>query len=169
VPKYSQWRRNAITIRAHPPDPSLSPLPKFAPPTPERSKVMAAIRGRGNESTELAVARLLRANRVSGWRRHFPIPGTPDFAWPRQRVALFVDGCFWHGCPNCYVAPRRNRSFWAAKVERNRARDRAKTALLKREDWIVVRIWECRVSSPRTIARILRALSIQGAPSELDH
>src|SRR5690349_19592581 len=99
---------------------------------------MKSILGRGNESTELTFARTLRANRVSGWRRHIDALGRPDFAWPGQRVAVFIDGCFWHGCPRCYKAPKTNRSFWRDKVTSNRARDRRVTAELRRAGWVVV-------------------------------
>jgi len=87
------------------------------------------------------------------------LPGTPDFAWPRQRVALFVDGCFWHGCPRCYKAPRHNSSFWRAKAAANRARDRRVGRILRTRGWQVIRVWECQVESRATLGRIARALS----------
>jgi len=65
----------------------------------KRSEVMARIRGRGNKDTEIALAKLLRANGISGWRRNQALIGKPDFIFRRERVAVFVDGCFWHGCP----------------------------------------------------------------------
>ncbi len=65
----------------------------------KRSKVMAAIRSKGNKDTELRLAFILRAYGIKGWRRHYPLPGKPDFVFPKQRLAVFVDGCFWHSCP----------------------------------------------------------------------
>jgi DNA mismatch endonuclease, patch repair protein len=136
----------------------VSPLPKFKKPTQSRSRMMSAIRGKGNRSTELAMATYLRKAGLKGWRRHLHLPGTPDFAWPAQRVALFVDGCFWHGCPNCYSAPRRNRSFWAEKLRRNRQRDIRAASTLRSQGWSVFRVWECKVDSQRTISTIGRCL-----------
>lgn len=120
--------------------------------------MLSAVRGKGNRSTELALARLLRQAGLSGWRRHLPLPGKPDFAWPREKVAVFVDGCFWHGCPRCYVAPKNNASFWREKIETNRKRDRRVAARLRRTGWSVLRIWECAVPSPRSLRRVSRAL-----------
>ena len=83
----------------------------------------------------------------------------PDFVFPRERVAVFVDGCFWHGCPRCYTRPKSNRKFWDAKVARNQARDRRVTRQLRADGWSVCRIWECRLKRPEAgIRRILRML-----------
>jgi DNA mismatch endonuclease (patch repair protein) len=78
----------------------------------KRSDVMSLIRGKGNKETENALLALLRQNKITGWRRHLPLSGKPDFAFPKQRVAVFVDGCFWHGCPKCYTRPKSNLKFW---------------------------------------------------------
>ena len=128
------------------------------PPTAERSRIMSAIRGTGNLSTEVAFARVLRSERVSGWRRHLELPGRPDFSWPSLRIAVFIDGCFWHGCPTCYKPPRRNSAFWRDKVLSNKSRDRRVTAKLRSDDWIVIRIWECRVASRTSLRRLQDAL-----------
>lgn len=106
----------------------------------------------------MRLASALRFFGLSGWRRHLPLPGKPDFAWRKERVAVFVDGCFWHGCPNCYRAPRHNAEFWKAKVEGNRRRDRRADRALRAMGWKVIRIWECRVGSPGTLTRLRRAL-----------
>src|SRR5438093_6790598 len=89
----------------------------------KRSKVMAAIRSRGNKDTELKLAASLRASRINGWRRHQALPGRPDFAFRRERVAIFVDGCFWHGCPKHGRKPGSNRTYWLPKLRRNQERD----------------------------------------------
>ena len=128
------------------------------PVTPGRARTMAAIRGRGNQTTELRLASALRFFGLSGWRRHLPLPGKPDFAWRKEKVAVFVDGCFWHGCPNCYRAPRHNAEFWKAKVEGNRRRDRRADRALRAMGWKVLRIWECRVGNAGTLTRLRRAL-----------
>ena len=123
-----------------------------------RSRYMAAVRSRDNLSTEKRMVLILREHKLKGWRRHYSITGTPDFCWPKPRVVLFVDGCFWHGCPRCYKTPKSNVKFWKKKVVANFKRDRRVTAILRREGWVVVRIWECRLFEKRTIARIRKAV-----------
>jgi len=121
----------------------------------KRSEVMSLIRGKGNEKTEMRLARLMRASGIKGWRRHLPVLGRPDFAFRKQKAAVFVDGCFWHGCPRCFRLPRQNRVFWRAKIWGNRKRDRLVTARLRRMGWTVVRIRECRLKkSHRVLERI---------------
>ena len=109
---------------------------------PQRSILMSSIKGKGNKDTELALITLFRRYRITGWRRHLKVFGTPDFAFREKRIAVFVDGCFWHGCPKCYRRPKSNRKFWDAKIARNRGRDRQVSRELRRLGWRVVRIWE---------------------------
>src|SRR5688500_15566996 len=118
--------------------------------TEKRSLVMAAIRSRGNEATEMRLVRLLRESGIKGWRRHSALPGRPDFAFPRLRVVVFVDGCFWHGCPVHFRCPSARRDFWREKIGRNRARDRAVNRALKLRGWTVVRIWEHALTKRKT-------------------
>jgi DNA mismatch endonuclease, patch repair protein len=126
----------------------------------ERSAHMARIRSRGNKATEAVFIRLLRASKVHGWRRHFQVMGRPDFAFPADRVAVFIDGCFWHACSNCYRLPATNVPYWAAKARRNRKRDRIVTRALRTDGWVVLRIWEHDVGDRvRTLRRLRRALS----------
>lgn len=125
-----------------------------------RSWLMSRIRGRGNERTELRLARLMRAEGLRGWRRHLPIPGRPDFSFQNQKVAVFVDGCFWHGCPRCFRLPKQNRTFWKAKIEGNRKRDLSVNGRLRRLGWKVIRIRECHLKhSVRVVVKIEKALS----------
>lgn len=124
----------------------------------KRSEVMSRIRGKGNEKTEVRLARLLRDTWISGWRRHLPIPGRPDFAFRKQKVAIFVDGCFWHGCPKCFRLPKQNRAFWKAKIEGNRKRDRSVNGRLRRLGWKVIRIRECRLKHSDRIGAKIRQL-----------
>jgi DNA mismatch endonuclease, patch repair protein len=132
-------------------------LRKPVPISPGRSRIMSAVRSTGNRTTEQALASLLRKHGLRGWRRHLPLPGRPDFAWPKERVAVFVDGCFWHGCPRCYRAPRHNARFWKEKVEANRRRDVRVARQLRRQGWSVLRVWECRVSWKAILPRLGRA------------
>lgn len=128
----------------------------------KRSLVMSQIRGRGNKETELALARILRRHGITGWRRHQAIIGRPDFAFPKIRLAVFVDGCFWHLCPKHANMPVGNRIFWAEKLSRNQARDRAVSRRLRASGWFVLRIWEHELrpeNLQRLVARIERAIS----------
>lgn len=106
------------------------------------SEVMSRVRGKGNKSTELRMVTLLRASSVKGWRRNSRLPGRPDFAFPAERLALFVDGCFWHGCPTHFKSPASNAEFWTTKIQTNRARDRKVTLELRHRGWLVIRVWE---------------------------
>lgn len=128
--------------------------------TPEqRSRNMSSIRSRGNATTELAFVKGLRAVGIVGWRRHLPsLPGKPDFAFRTQKLAVFIDGCFWHGCPRCYRPPQDNRSYWRTKILQNRQRDRLRTVQLKRLGWRVLRIWEHSLKDARTRQRALASL-----------
>jgi DNA mismatch endonuclease, patch repair protein len=108
----------------------------------KRSEIMSRIRGHGNKDTEVALAKLFRRNKIIGWRRNQKIFGKPDFVFSRFKLAVFVDGCFWHGCPRHGTQPVGNRSFWKRKFARNRARDLLVTRTLRSQGWQVLRIWE---------------------------
>jgi DNA mismatch endonuclease (patch repair protein) len=125
----------------------------------KRSQVMALIRGHANRSTEMRLIALMRAAGITGWRRGQSLPGRPDFVFRADRVALFVDGCFWHGCPKCYRRPDSNRKYWDAKVLRNRSRDREVKIALRKRGWRVLRIWEHDLKNPkRCLGRISKAI-----------
>src|SRR5579871_1471893 len=102
---------------------------------------MPAIRSRGNRETELALIEIFRVYRIKGLRRRHPLHGRPDFVFVRERLAVFVDGCFWHGCPYHGHNPQSNRSYWIPKLQRNKERDRAVTKHLRKSGWRVLRIW----------------------------
>ncbi|MBI4028544.1 MAG: very short patch repair endonuclease [Verrucomicrobia bacterium] len=126
----------------------------------KRSEVMSRIRGRGNKETEIALAKLLRRNEITGWRRHQTVFGRPDFVFRARRLAVFVDGCFWHGCPRHANLPVNNRAFWKKKFAANRTRDRIVNLTLRREGWRVLRIWEHDLTKNpvRCLTRIQRVL-----------
>jgi len=119
----------------------------------KRSQVMAAVRSSGNKATELKLISIFRANSISGWRRGASLFGKPDFVFKRERVAVFVDGCFWHGCRLHYRMPRSNRLYWRRKKARNAARDRLVNQRLRDSGWRVLRIWAHALRSPELIAR----------------
>ena len=125
----------------------------------KRSEIMSLVKGGRNRATEGRLADVLRKNRLVGWRRNFPLFGRPDFAFPGDRLLIFVDGCFWHGCSVHGQIPASNRQFWATKLAKNRARDRLVNRTLKSKGWRVLRIWQHEMKSPeRAIKRILRVL-----------
>lgn len=151
----------------------------------KRSDVMSCIRSRGNKDTEVALAKLFRRHRISGWRRQIEIRGRavlprrldeatehrrptfrvrPDFVFPKLKLAVFVDGCFWHGCPQHGTKPKGNAAFWRRKFSSNIARDRLVTRTLRRDNWRVLRIWEhelARKHEARLLRRIQRALGFR--------
>ena len=126
----------------------------------KRSFVMSRIRSRGNKDTELALIKLFRRHKITGWRRNQKVFGRPDFIFRQARFAVFVDGCFWHVCPKHATQPKGNRSFWKNKFARNITRDRLVNRTLRSQGWRVIRIWECslRKNPQSSVNRILRAL-----------
>ena len=126
-----------------------------------RSKLMSRVHSRGNRVTEIILAQLLRRNRIVGWRRHQPIFGVPDFIFRKHHLVLFVDGCFWHGCPKHKTKPKNNSVHWLEKFARNKRRDRLVTRTLRSQGWRVLRIWEhelSRKNESRLLRRIQKAL-----------
>jgi DNA mismatch endonuclease (patch repair protein) len=116
-----------------------------------RSAVMSAVRRSGTQ-LERVFAGALAARGLTGFEEQpGGIPGKPDFVHRERRVVVFVDSCFWHGCPQHLRRPSSNTDYWQQKIRRNRARDRRVTAELKAEGWRVVRIWEHSVRNPRAL------------------
>lgn len=110
------------------------------------SELMSRIRGR-DTGPERRLRAALRERGLTGYRLHYArVPGRPDVAFVGLRVAVFVHGCFWHGCPHCKrYTPRNNRAWWTAKLAANQARDRRKARALRALGWSVITIWECRL------------------------
>ena len=129
-----------------------------------RSKAMAAVRGQGNKTTERRLRLALVRAGVRGWLvRPKGLRGNPDFMFPVARIVVFVDGCFWHGCPKCGHVPRTNGSFWAAKLRRNRERDLNTTDHLIAKGFLVLRFWEHELKDylDTCIATVKAAVSSQ--------
>ena len=124
-----------------------------------RSRIMTAIHAQGNTTTELAMGKLLVAAGLRGYRKHWPIEGRPDFVWPKPKVALFVDGCFWHACPYCHKPPQSNLKYWRSKLGRNKARDKMVSKRLRALGWSVLRIWECQVRRGVGVSKVARSLN----------
>jgi DNA mismatch endonuclease (patch repair protein) len=107
-----------------------------------RSRVMQRIR-KTNTSPELALRKALWSAGVRGYRLYVNLPGRPDIVFRAARIAIFVDGCFWHRCSICKIPlPRSNRSYWLPKMKRNTARDRRANKELTASGWLVLRFWE---------------------------
>lgn len=114
--------------------------------TPSRSRNMQAIKADSNATTELRFRAHLIRNRIAGWKvRAKDVPGCPDFFFPRERLAVFIDGCFWHGCPRCGHTPKTNRPYWTKKLARNKRRDAQIRRTLRSQGTRVLRFWECRL------------------------
>lgn len=120
----------------------------------QRSERMARVRGSGNVSTELRLVDLFRKHGITGWRRNVSLVGKPDFVFPAKRVVVFVDGCFWHGCPKHKRIPKSRKAFWRPKLDRNRQRDKEVNRALRVKGWVVLRVWECDLNSPRLLHRL---------------
>lgn len=108
----------------------------------QRSRNMSAIRAKGNKSTELRLIKLFRMYKFTGWRRHLNLFGTPDFVFTQKNLAIFVDGCFWHGCKTCRLIPKSNKLFWNHKINANIQRDKLVVKTLRKQGWKVLRIKE---------------------------
>jgi DNA mismatch endonuclease (patch repair protein) len=121
---------------------------------------MAAVRSRGNKDTEMKLAAILRACGITGWRRQQPLPGKPDFVFRRPRLAVFVDGCFWHGCRAHCRMPKSRVKFWTNKISRNKVRDAEVGRMLRCAGWRVLRFWEHSLNHPERVASKLQAVLV---------
>ena len=116
----------------------------------QRSTVMSRIRSSGNKSTELRLIKLFKGAGITGWRRNYLVKGKPDFVFLKQRVAVFVDGCFWHGHDCRNTRPSDNAEYWKKKRERNIHRDAEVTDSFETRGWTVLRIWECELTKAKS-------------------
>lgn len=115
-----------------------------------------------NTKPELLLRRALREAGITGYRLQWKVPGRPDIAFPGKRVAVFVNGCFWHRCPHCNPSmPKTRREYWVPKFKRNVERDARNKRLLEEAGWSVHVIWECELKKnvrDETLARFIGAL-----------
>jgi DNA mismatch endonuclease, patch repair protein len=119
---------------------------------------MACVKSQGNKSTELKFIAILKSRSISGWRRQSKILGKPDFVFPKNKIAVFIDGCFWHGCPKHCRMPATNVQYWTQKIEGNAKRDRQVTKGLKKKGWIVIRFWEHELKGCASLSRKLNRI-----------
>lgn len=111
----------------------------------KRSEIMSKVRSKNNKSTELKLIQIFEENNIKGWRRNYPVKGHPDFVFLDKKIAIFVDGCFWHGHDCRNTRPSDNEEYWNKKRERNMKHDKEVTALFEQRGWTVIRIWECEL------------------------
>jgi DNA mismatch endonuclease, patch repair protein len=129
----------------------------------QRSVIMSKVRGRGNKSTEIKTIKIFRLYHITGWRRNQLLLGKPDFVFRKNKLAIFVDGCFWHSCPKHSRIPKSNTKFWSVKLTKNKSRDKIVNLELKRQGWKVLRIWEHDLSHTSSmVSKIKSKLSIIG-------
>ena len=131
---------------------------------------MAAIRSK-NTKPELSLRKALRQVGATGYRLHRKdVPGRPDLVFIRWKVAVFVDGVFWHGHPDHWDPETASSDYWREKIARNMARDKAANAALLEQGWTVIRIWDQDVKADveRCVARVTSAMKVKGwrAPSD---
>ncbi len=124
----------------------------------ERTQIMRQVKSKRNKSTELKLIRYFRENKITGWRRNYKLLGKPDFVFPQKKIAVFTDGCFWHGhnCRN--LMPQDNNEYWAKKINRNKQRDKDVNKNLVEKKWMVVRLWECELKNEKKIKEKITAL-----------
>lgn len=106
---------------------------------------MSAVHSKQNKSTEMKLIKIFKENGIVGWRRNYKVKGHPDFVFPDKKIAIFVDGCFWHGHDCRNTRPADNAEYWQKKRERNMRHDKEITALFENRGWTVIRIWECEL------------------------
>lgn len=111
----------------------------------KRSDVMKRVKSSGNKSTEEQLIHYFKEQHITGWRRHYKVKGHPDFVFLDKRIAIFVDGCFWHGHDCRNTRPVENADYWSKKRQKNIAHDAAVTASFQNRGWLVIRIWECEL------------------------
>lgn len=110
---------------------------------------------RANTKPELVLRTLLRTHGLTGYRLQWKVPGHPDVCWPGKKVALFVNGCFWHRCPRCNLPmPKSNVAYWSEKFKRNVERDERVRAQLEQSGWTVHTVWECELAKKRVDATV---------------
>ena len=111
----------------------------------KRSKIMSAVHSKQNKSTEMKLIKIFKENGIVGWRLNYKVKGHPDFVFPDKKIAIFVDGCFWHGHDCRNTRPADNAEYWQKKRERNMRHDKEITTLFENRGWTVIRIWECEL------------------------
>jgi len=120
---------------------------------------MSRIRAK-NTDPEVKLRKLLFAEGFRGYRIHYNLPGKPDIVFKKKKIAIFVDGCFWHKCPVCFQEPETRKEFWMKKIQSNVDRAAKVNEQLRAEGWTVIRIWEheIRKEPEKAVKKIIEVL-----------
>lgn len=118
----------------------------------QRSYNMSMIRAK-NTKPEIVLRKMLSVNRIKGYRLHYRLMGKPDIVFPKRKIAVFIDGCFWHKCPRCFIKPVTRKKFWKNKIDSNVKRDRVVNRTLRKKGWKVLRIWEHELKNEKIVKR----------------
>jgi len=121
----------------------------------KRSDIMRRVKSTKNKSTELKLVTYFKTASIKGWRRNYKIYGNPDFVFPKLKIAIFADGCFWHGHDCRNTRPEQNKVYWTAKRERNIRRDAEVTKNLIEKGWEVIRLWECEIKKGTFVEKLI--------------
>ena len=119
----------------------------------KRSEIMKKVRSKNNKSTELKLIQIFKENNIHGWRRNYKVKGHPDFVFLNKKIAIFVDGCFWHGHNFRNTKPKENQEYWDKKRERNMKHDKEITEYFENRGWTVIRIWECELKNKKALEK----------------
>ena len=131
-----------------------------------RSEIMRSVKSKNTKSTELALIKLFKENHITGWRHNYNVKGLPDFVFLKKRIAIFVDGCFWHGHDCRNTRPTAHAEYWAKKREKNMQHDKEITERFEKRGWTVVRIWECELKKKNLSKTTERLTSLLFPKSE---
>jgi DNA mismatch endonuclease, patch repair protein len=131
-----------------------------------RSRIMSLVKPRHGRTTERRLRAHLVRRAMSGWKMNVTeLPGKPDFVFAQTKVAIFVDGCFWHGCRRCKRPPSSNVAFWDLKVVVNKRRDVRVARALRRQGWTVFRVRECTLKNSARTRILLSRIETITKPS----
>ncbi len=132
----------------------------------KRSEIMRKVKSKKNKSTELRLIEVFKKNGIAGWKRNYPVKGHPDFVFSKEKIAVFVDGCFWqvNFCRN--TRPAEKQEYWQKKRERNMKHDKDVTAMFAARGWKVLRIWECELKNKHEAILVEKIQSILSRSSE---
>lgn len=121
----------------------------------QRSYCMSQIRPKSTKA-EVSLRKAIWSAGIKGYRLHpEKVPGRPDIYFAKRKVAIFVDGCFWHECPKCFIKPKTNKKFWNEKIRQNKTRDQETNKELKKSGIKVIRIWEHEIKNKSNTSKMI--------------
>jgi len=124
----------------------------------QRAYNMSKIRGK-NTGPEVKLRKMLWSEGVRGYRIHYKLPGKPDIVFTNKKIAIFIDGCFWHKCTVCFQEPETRKEFWMKKIQSNIDRDKNVDEQLTNKGWVVIRFWEHEVrKNPDNVVKKIKEI-----------